>query len=512
MTAIGTSRRRRVLAASSPLLLLPAFFPLNAYLVAKGYRVAYSADLVHPYMVLQDFLRAIDTPWWWHHSPALYIYPDWLLVLGVMTIPVSPLAWPLLFAPLMLTLHSVAGGALLAVTGIARPVVAIWAVGAMLYAAGLAAIFLPGRYAAGDFTSVAAPYVHSGAALVTVAGAALLLYRLTGRGGIWHDAILCAGVFAAVFSDVFFIAWFVIPAGVLALAHAWSARARAGLWLAGVVLVPAAAAFALEVSIHGVWRLYAKARGDGIDSLSMVWDYVGFALAGDPLTVVVLAASVAMIAAAAPPFLRALGRRALSPVAMLAIFLGGSAAGAVLAPIAGNIMPTPHASRYFLVLGPLAAVGIAFGVVRLADGSVWRPRVPWIASAAIAAAAAALAWPAGRAVPSLVAPPALQTCLEALGRKAGIGDYWSAKSLMFASRRKIHMVQILPWMDLFRWNFNERWFTHRADDDTTFDADFILPARLHPHNLVHRYDPPARVAHCAGSEVWVYDKPLKVMR
>jgi len=141
-------------------------------------------------------------------------------------------------------------------------------------------------------------------------------------------------------------------------------------------------------------------------------------------------------------------------------------------------------------------------------GAARQGRAALAAGGAVAVAGAALAGPAAEAVPRIVAPPPLVACLAREGRTVGIGDYWTAKHLMFTSGRRVHIVPITDHGLLYRWNTNGRWFTQRADTGETARPDFVVPARLDRYDFRESFGPPQRVATCAGTALWLYDSPL----
>jgi hypothetical protein len=174
---------------------------------------------------------------------------------------------------------------------------------------------------------------------------------------------------------------------------------------------------------------------------------------------------------------------------------------------------------YFVVLLLVPLVWMVHHTLRA------MPReLAWLPAAIVLISSATIAAPAWRAAQRLTAPTPLQACLEAEGRTAGFGDYWTAKELMFRSNRRIHIIQINGRGEPYRWIINERWFTQRADDGTTPRPDFILPGRPKRYDaerLREVFGTPNRVLTCGrgeacgsvagaqcGGELWLYDHPL----
>lgn len=472
---------------------------------------AYSSDLVHPFMVVQDVLRDWGSLWTWHHSPAFYVFPDWFVAFAIMAFTGEHMAWPLIYAAIIFAFHASAGGMLLA-AGNGRPVYVgvCVAAAALVVAVGLVVVtdYLGGRHRL--FVPLAMAYIHSGAVWAAMASAALMLLVLAGRGGRLHEAALGAAVFAAAFSDLLFVAWFVMPGMATAALHAWCARRCAGLRVAAIIAVAAGAGLLIDQWLHAVWRHVVVAGTSQSGALSLAWAEIeAIAARGDVPMLLALAISLAAIARGAAAFFAALRRRPLEPPATASLFLGAAAAAAMTAPLAFGTFASPDQDRYFVAVPMLAVIVAAHWLLGAQRGASARVIARTGATVAVVGALA-LAWPAAAGIPRLVAKPALQRCIEAEGRKEGFGDYWTAKQTMFASGRAIHIVQIEPDGKRMRWNYNERWFTVRADDGLPLKPDFIVAARLSSEALRRRFGAPSRTVSCEGNAIWLYDRPLPV--
>jgi len=374
---------RGALPPVSLALLPPAFFALIATLAGRGRAEAfYNSDLLHPYMLLEDLARGFEALRSWYHSPALSVFPDWLIAGFVMALPVPPLWWPLFYAPTLMTLYCVAGGALIAAGGAARLAPGAWMVAAMLFIGGLATAVYPAAPlhpwpSAPDvfahpwlyspsapvgpwiYLHAAAPYIHTGASLATIAASALLLVTLA-RRGIWRGAALMGIVFAASFSDLLFTAWFAGPACFVALVHGRAQGGRRSLAVALMIAAAAAAALALDFAIHGVLRQHAENLIPYRNSFSAAAAaFSRIAASGDVLLLAILALSLVAIGRAAAIFVRAMRARNLPPRALLELLLGGIAAAALLAPLATGFFVGIGLTRYFMVLGLVAALTAA---------------------------------------------------------------------------------------------------------------------------------------------------------
>ena len=105
---------------------------------------------------------------------------------------------------------------------------------------------------------------------------------------------------------------------------------------------------------------------------------------------------------------------------------------------------------------------------------------------------------------------AAETCLEAASRTTGIGQYWVAKLLeLLTSQRRLHILQIGDNLERLPWNYNDRWFSHRADNGLPVAPDFIIPDQLDQAALRRRFGDPSRIMPCGNTPIWLYDTRLR---
>ena len=499
-----------ILPAASLLLLLPAFFALLAQRLSHGqWGNIFNSDLLHPYLLVHDLLRDAGAWSGWYHSPALYAFPDWFLAAAAMALPIAPVWWPFLYGPALMALHCVAGGAILANAGLARTSAGAWSMAAILLAVGaITAIGPNAAVSSSTIVVLAAPNIHTGAILSALLSTALLLRVLHGRARLPAPAALAALVAVSSFSDPVFMVWFVGPAALAAALHAYARRERRGYWGALIVLGSGVAGLAIGLGVNPVWLKYAEAgRASGGDALAAFGAFArSIADRGDFVTIAVAGLCLVTIARGALVLAVVARRRRLEQSEFLDLLLAGIAAATILAPIVSGSFKHPAHFRLFLILMPVAAIGAARLLLR------WFPAsrgMGWLAPAVALLTAAALAFPSIARLPQAVTASAnLQRCIETSGRKTGFADYWTAKLLMFASDRRIHVVQVIAGGQRFPWIYKERWFTHRADDDSPARPDFIVPTRLDAEGLRARFGPPARELTCGGQSLWLYDAPL----
>lgn len=501
------------LAASVPALVL-AFLAILAFLLGRGRADAlYNSDVVHVFLLVQDLLRDPAALLDWHHSPAIYVVPDWLIAALPVIAGVPDAALPLAHGALLLTLYSLSGGALVAAAGRVPPLAAVWGVAAALAASGgIAFLSVDHPLTPVWYAMLAAPFTHSGATLMTLVCAALLLALLSGRAGKTALAALAVAVFAAAFSDFLFLPWFVGPACIVALLAARSGAPGNGRRCAGVVAAAAVAAVLAErlVRAGGGIAGYMPTRNPLDAVATFVADILSATAAGDLFLLAILALAVALWVRAAFLLLVLWRGAALPPGALTDLFLAGSCAAAVLAPLATGTYLDVTSWRYFLAVFLLVLLWVVDLAFRRAAARRAGPAVPGLLAALVLGAAAAASVPALDAGKRLASPGPLAACLAGEDRNDGLGDYWTAKRLMLASGRAIHIVQVNDTGSLYRWNYNDRWFHRRTGDGAPVRPDFIVLDNLDAGLIAHRFGPPARALACGGSEVWLYDRPLDV--
>jgi len=443
----------------------------------------------------------------WNHSPALYVFPDWLIAGAVELLPVRNALLPLAYASLLAVGYSFAAGALAGALGSSR------FAGTLQCAAVLSVIMVvsletpPFGLLRSMLVQGFAPYIHTGAALCTIAGFALVASLWDTGGRPPARIALAAIVLLTTFSDILFVAWFVVPALVLIAFDAALRRSKARLSLALVIGLPAVAGFLIERKLNFAGADYMQASEMTVrQSAASLLESVGKQLrSDDPIFLFVGLATVAILARGAWVFTKVLRRRAIDRPAMVELILAVSVLALIAAPIVTRKFSQPAHWRYLMLLPFLAVAWIGVVVAR---------RVPPVARHSLAGLgiAASLAGAAPGALafaPRLGDPAPLVACLDAEGLRAGIGDYWTAKQTMFLSDRRLHFVQLTPDGQIMRFNFNDAWFSGRADDGTPFTANFIVTTRLDQDALRRDYGDPARVITCAGQQVWLYDHPLE---
>jgi hypothetical protein len=487
-------------------LLGLVFFVFVSYLIDRlgAADLLYNSDVVQPYLMVGDIIRDPSSFFSWDRSAALYSFPDWFLAATLLALPV-PNAWlPLIYGALLLTLYALAGGALLATSGEIKPALAAWSIAFILVAGGLATLLFPQGISSDLYVQLAAPYVHTGAALAALAAAALFLHLLQ-RSDQASTGCCALGLlaFAASFSDPLFCVWLVAPAGLTGLLHTWATRKPRGAVLAVVVVAAALAGWVIQRLLHNPGFDFAGSWSASIELLSTLlannWGDGPLLLIG--LLILALLLRGALLA------VKLLRRETPTPGQTLELLLAAICAAALSAPVVANMITDAGKLRYFLILMLVPSLWVCFLLLRRTTDS---PLHRYLESVPVALLLLSFGFflPAWSSAKRLATLAPLEACLEGHGLTAGLGDYWTAKATIFESDRRIHLVQLKSDGGFYLSNFNGRWAANRADGNGPLRPNFIVPRGLDPVRLRNVYGAPHSVIDCAGQEVWLYQSPL----
>lgn len=496
---------------SLPLLYAGFWVLFTSLLGVRHGGQPYNADLLHPYLLAQDLLRDPAALFDWYHSPALYVFPDWIAAMVLVWLPISDAAMPLHYGAALLTAYCVFAAALLAHDGrIGRLAAVGCTAGAIVINALLAFYVVPASISSSFFVTLSSSYVHTGALATTLLGFAVVLAQLrTGptRRGLWALGVV---TFVGTFSDFIFVPWFVVPACAVALA--WMRlRDRAVGWRClRLVAATAVVAIVLEKAIR--WGGGFKGRpANPFDSAAALGqEFMRLVQSTDWLIVALIMVFSALVARTALLAHRVWRGRPLAECGWLELLLGLSCVLTVVAPVATAAFEDQGSLRYLISIFVLCPTWVLYWLLRGAL-RVWRHADRALALAGALALGGAGISQAGAALAAqarIGQPSALARCLIAEGRSAGFGEYWSAKNLMFETGRAIHVIQLARNGRLQRWNYNRRWFLERADDGGPLAPDFVILDNLDREAMRARFGDPAREVRCGRSEVWLYDHVL----
>jgi len=469
-----------------------------------------NSDLVEPFLIIQDFLSNPYTLITWHQTTTLFLVPDWILAAIVVQAPLPNVWLPLLYEVAHLILLACAIAAVVRVVTKHPFVLVLATTVAVGSAFALMARGVPdARIGPVFILSMGGPYDHAGAGLMTMVAAACYLSALKrsfpsrARRLIW----LLAGVtLIASASDPIFIVWFAVPA-LVALWLAPPNITRADKWLISALMIGAAvagwlvSALALGVRYGGYTTvLDAAVQAAGMAVKAFATRDLAFGAILVPIVVIAVRAVMTLIESC-------LGTRHTTIARFFELLMAGSAAGTILGPILAAVVVDASSLRYFKFLFPIAITVTTYGFLRSRIGL--HQRAIGVGSSAFLIALLAVAPGAGwHAARTFAQRGPLVTCLAARGAAAGFGDYWTAKETIFRSDRRIHVVQITPDGDPYRWSFNERWFWRHANHGKRLKPRFVVVDRLGAANVRDLFGQPDRKTKCGRHNIWYYDRTL----
>jgi putative flippase GtrA len=477
----------------------------------------YNSDVIQPFLLVADLFRDPGALFTWYHSPAPYVVPDWLLsgMLVAMGWPGKTL--PLLYAGTIFTLYAFAGGYSLSVGTRVLPSVAAWLVATVLVACGLIILwFKIPHISAFIYVSMGAPFIHTGALLLSLMSSGLFLRSLQVDSPRSPFVLLLIIVILGSFSDMIFVVWFVLPAMLTGSLYYWVNRRRRTIGVIGGVGLAALVGHLLEGALHPVRQSYMAANER---SVTESWEWLvrhGHMAVTDrdypTLFVLVLCALLLLrgVALAIGSF----SRRDLSQKQWLEMLFAGMVAAGLLAPIAAGMLGQFSTVRYWMIACMLAPLWGMLSVLDWLHNSnvfMWRYTRLVLRSTALVGLAVFLSVFLPRGMETwkrMAVDHSLVSCLEGMGLDAGLSDYWNAKLLMLLSNGRLHLIQIssdgIPW----RWNTNEAWLNQRTDIQAEPDFHFILPQNLDEGTLQRTYGKPQQIARCDGQAVWVYERSI----
>lgn len=488
----------RLLLALVVLVLLPIALALAyAQPLARNPGGTINSDLLQPFLVARDSLADPGNILSWRHSPALYLVPDLLLATLLVALPIPWTMIPLVYSGVLLGLYSLATGWLLRVADLTRSV----ATGAIAFAGalGLGYVFIqtqPTDTAYAMVMFLGQPFIHTGAILLGLAYiAAATAQRLAPSPA--RVTVMLLLVALGTYSDRLFVLWFVLPV----IAVNILARRQWPLHWPTQATVLAVAVLSAAVDS------YLRPTGIAIDSLPLqapgVWweGFVAAVTAGKWHLPAVVVLSLAMSVRA----IVLLGRPTWTRWTLVEISLAAAQLAALATPLVTGTLVDFSNIRYSLAAFLLPLVWLVALGFAASSGRRW----PVLAAAGAAWITFAASIPYGLAAAAAsTAPNALVTCLLDRGLRDGFGDYWTAKKLIFDSQYRLHLVQLTDLASLYRYNYNDRWFTQRALTGEPLSPKFIITSGIRRDELASRFGAPQTSIDCAGHEIWLYDRPL----
>lgn len=447
----------------------------------------YNSDLVQPFMIAQDVLADAAALADWQMSPALYLFPDVVLA-AAAEMTGSPNIWlPIIYGVISLSLYAVIGGYALTSAGLGNFGTTILAVAGTM--SGLWALALTfGERSAWLVQLMPAPFIHNGAAQSAVLAAAVLLsQRKTMR--MWLGLLLLVAV--ATVSDLLFLMWFGPAAFAIGLIGAVTQRRfRPAVEAASLVVLGATAAYVTNW-LRDFNVSYITARRAPLESLSVFLNDV-LQNAADLPFLAMLAVALLIIGRGAYLSIFVNAHAEPKTTLIYEVALAAALLFALIVPIATGLFYDPALWRYMMIVPFLECVWIsAFILLHCPLRRVY----VFITSMALLVYGP-LTW---ANVPRLLKPTPLVQCLDAAGLTEGIGDYWTAKMVMFRTDRRIMIAQVTANGYPLRYNFNDRWFS--------IAPDFVVLDRLDQDQIRRRFGRPSHELTCGRSTIWRYAKP-----
>ncbi|EGV28996.1 hypothetical protein ThidrDRAFT_3435 [Thiorhodococcus drewsii AZ1] len=503
------------------LFLFFSFTIFFSYFLGVGYsNLNYNSDLVQPFMQARDLLQEPSRFNDWYFSPALYFFPDLIFSVFLVVLPIPNAVLPIIYGALLFTLYSGAGGILISSNMRVSFVTATNLIAAIILLVGLMSFSyaVKGPISPLSYVWLASASIHTGAVLMTLVSAAIFINLLTNQARLRWLVVLGVTVYLSSFSDLLFVVWFVVPASIIAILHGISIGGRRSYIYAVTLIVATISALISERLIRNV--LFSSELDvfsgymspiNPIDSvLSFSQELIRAVKMNDYPALITVGVLIPIGARAIKICFDLLGRQPQTVGNYIELFIAMSCFSALLTPLATGNYKVVGDWRYFIVIHILIMVWIVYfisnviGSIRIVNVVAGLGAGVLIAVSAMTVSEDAIA-----SVKRLQSPTPVEICLRQEKRTTGIGDYWTAKLLMFMTRREIHIVQVREDGYFFRWNYNRRWFSVRSDNKAPFSPDFIITKNLDPNKLRARFGDPSRSIVCGDSEIWLYDLPLR---
>lgn len=486
-----------------------------------------NSDLIQPYLVTEDLLFYPGTYYGWRHSAAPYVFPDWILAGLLVILPVPPVWKTVLYAAALSTGYVFTAGWIISqvsprrITNAAM-LFAILLIGVLFVSvriydlANPAVVLEEGMTHLGGalvlgtnnfgflFLNLLAPFIHTGAILDYLLAVALM-------GLVWNRrakgpalAALCFVVFLSVYSDALFVVWFVIPAAVVFTIRAALTRRLSPFLTASLLCATAVSAAILQGILHAM----NSVSSFSVDAVSVSAVTFGQsvlrALENGNILMITLFIGLVFISAAGIRTVMSLrhGKDMCFAKALL-ILLAGTVVLGIATPVLSGNFTGLHAWRYLLVLPITVVLASSIFIARHMPKRLSVAAVPGLIMTLLVLSLAA---PAYRVATAMEPQIELVTCLEAEGLTDGYAEYWMTKTVIFYSRRRVHIVQLAHSGGLYGTNYNRLWFEHRSDGTPFGPPNFVIMTGLERDKILPRFGEPEQSLRCGQHDIWLYDK------
>ena len=237
-------------------VLLAALFPVFgfAYMGMVGLVPEHvlNSDLVQPFMIMHDVVRDPALILSWTLSPAIYVFPDYLIAFVLNTLGIGPAHSMIVNGAILGVLLNLVSGYLLHAAGICTLTRGIVVATLAFFASILVGLILPGPIDTIMQTWTITTFIHSGALLGGIGLIGLwTAAELSGRKrpGLYAGALALAALCA--YSDLTFLVYFVVPLAI-ATGIAWLGRPDMGRFLrTNAMILVAVAAYLTDRLLRG---------------------------------------------------------------------------------------------------------------------------------------------------------------------------------------------------------------------------------------------------------------------
>lgn len=470
----------------------------------------YNSDLIHPFLLLEDLLADPTAIGSWQLSPAIYVFPDWLLAGLLVASPLPNVALPLVYGGFLLAAYGFAIGWMLVAARLARwPEAVVWGVllvAGLFLASNTTPIGLGGIY----LSFIVTAYIHSGAIFAGLVLLPLLVEVFHGAGpsqqrARWLTAIL---VPLACYTDLVFVAWFAAPVcTALLLAPTrmpFREKARFIGGLAGLSLL------AVAVDQLRPSRLSPELDRNLTRGVVFWQDLLEQAWARNQWQIWLPLGLMLVMAARGVWLAWPRRERPATRVNSLELAVIFATVSSVVLPFLAGALIHESKLRYVLPVMFLPWVWLLVIAARL--NSPERRQGVLAAGVALCLGCLPFAPHVIKASERIELTQKLRKTLESHDLKAGYGDYWTAKPVIFETDRRVHCIPLYADGSLDDRNYNGRWFSERADGGGAIEPTFIVTSRLDQAKLRAFFGEPAEIVKFRKDQfVWIYDEPLPLI-
>jgi hypothetical protein len=466
-----------------------------------------NSDLVQSYLLILDMQANPMAIADWSLPSSLSIFPDWLLAFPLTVIFANNLSYILVIYPaLLLSLYCLTSALLLSRFVRLSVLELSWILAGIIVLATWSTFRgWSDPLSSWLFITSLSPNIHTGAIVMSLLSAWLLMLDQEGIASHRHYMLLAMISWLTAFSDALFVVWFLVPAMSLLIMQAWVSHQWRPFKIAMMMAVSGFSAVGLEGLL----------RADRPSSYTIpplqatelfLKDVVNTIARGDVVFTIMLMLMLVILVRGSYRLYQLLSHQPIHLTEYFELLITFCILVAIGAPIITGLYTDIVLWRYLLIIPALVVIWSLQHLLL-----VWHHihRVWLIGSISTVLIGTATA--SGHAITNITAlsqPSALEQCLQTHRRNTGLGGYWIAKVLMFRSNRRIHIMQMTPSGEPFHVVYNNQWYQIRADDGSTVQPDFIIVNDLDPKAMQQHFGMPDEHLHCAGYEIWLYDQSV----